>query len=81
MSQPEFVRALYPYVNSDDQSKSLEFPASAILLVIERADDGWCRGYASGKQGWFPGSYTKTLGQDQLVKVVASKIEIGFCAA
>ena len=69
MSHPEFVRALYPYV-SEDQSKSLEFPSSAVLLVIERADDGWCRGYASGKQGWFPGSYTKTLKQDQLVKVV-----------
>lgn len=68
MSQLEFVRAIYAYAG-EDQSKGLMFPVSAILLVVERADDGWCKGYASGRQGWFPSSYTKALGEDQLVKV------------
>ena len=48
---------------------ALPFAESAVLLVVERADDGWCRGFARGKQGWFPASYVKTISNEQIAKV------------
>ena len=66
----DIVYALYPYAcSSTDQSSELVFPQGAVLLVAERADDGWCRGYSSGVQGWFPASYIQSIPMEQLLKV------------
>lgn len=64
----DIVRALYPYACAGE-STGLVFPEGAVLLVVERADDGWCRGYMSGSQGWFPASYVQPITLDQLLQV------------
>ena len=64
----DIVQALYPYACTD-QSPGLVFPVGAVLLVVERADDGWCRGYSAGSQGWFPTSYVQPVPLEQLLKV------------
>ena len=64
----ELVKALYPY-NGEGQAVPLPFAETAILLVAERTKDGWCRGFTSGREGWFPGSYVKTLDNAGLVQV------------
>jgi len=64
----ELVTALYPY-SGEGQAVPLPFAETAILLVAERTKDGWCRGFTSGREGWFPGSYVKTLDNGGLVQV------------
>lgn len=64
----EIVRASHTYTGGEQQM-SLPFAESAVLLVVERADDGWCRGFARGKQGWFPASYVKTISNEEIAKV------------
>lgn len=69
MSAPlELVKALYPY-DGGNQAASLPFGDSAVLLVVERTEGGWCRGFTAGREGWFPGSYVKTLDNEELQKV------------
>lgn len=72
----EIVRACYTY-KGEDQQMSLPFAESAVLLVVERADDGWCRGFARGKQGWFPASYVKSISDEQITKVRHPPIPTG----
>lgn len=67
-SSVEIARACYTYTGGDQQM-SLPFAESAVLMVVERAEDGWCRGFARGKQGWFPASYVKTISEEQITKV------------
>lgn len=62
----DIVYSLYPYACTDS---SLVFPKGAVLLVVERADDGWCRGYNAGVQGWFPASYVQNVQMDYILKV------------
>jgi hypothetical protein len=57
----DLVCALYPYASTADQSPNLAFAQGAVLLVVERSDDGWCRGYCAGVQGWFPASYVQNI--------------------
>lgn len=64
----EVARACHTYTGGDQQM-ALPFAESAVLLVVERAEDGWCRGYARGQQGWFPASYVKTISNQQIAKV------------
>ena len=64
----DLVRAVFPYACTD-QAKGLAFPERVVLLVVERSDDGWCRGFAAGKQGWFPASYVEILPLEKLLKV------------
>lgn len=69
----DIVRALYPYTTDPHTGAGggqLSFPEGAVLLVVDRADDGWCRGYMSGCQGWFPASYVQPITLEQLLKVV-----------
>lgn len=63
----DLVRAVFPYACTD-QAKGLAFPERVVLLVVERSDDGWCRGFAAGKQGWFPASYVEILPLEKLLK-------------
>lgn len=64
----DLVRAVHPY-SCKDQPQGLAFPQGVVLLVAERSDDGWCRGYAAGNQGWFPASYVQSLSIVKLAKV------------
>lgn len=75
----EIARASYTY-QGDDQKMSLPFAESAVILIVERADDGWCRGFARGKQGWFPASYVKTISKAELTKVSIFTIILENCS-
>ena len=57
----QFVKAIYPYSAEDQGNIGLPLAESTVVYVVERLDDGWCRGYTKGKEGWFPASYTKTI--------------------
>lgn len=57
----EFVKAIYPYTAQDQGNIGLPLTQSAVVYVAERSEDGWCRGYSKGREGWFPISYTKTI--------------------
>ena len=62
MSGPlRFVKAVYPYGAQDQGGIGLPLTESTVVHVAEQSDDGWCRGYTKGKEGWFPFSYTKTI--------------------
>ena len=65
----EFVKAIYRYTGGDQAVVPLSFVESTILLVVERTQDGWCRGFAAGKEGWFPISYVKPLANRELLQV------------
>lgn len=64
----ELVRGIYNYTGGD-QSVPLPFVEKTILLVVEKTNGGWCRGFAAGKEGWFPISYVKPLGNIELIQV------------
>ena len=64
----EFVKAIYPYTGSD-QPAPLPFVETTLLLVVEKTQGGWCRGFAAGKEGWFPLTYVKPLGNSELLQV------------
>jgi len=64
----EFVKAIYPFTGGD-QAVPLIFAESTILQVVEKTQEGWCRGFAAGKEGWFPISYVKPLGNGELLQV------------
>ena len=64
----DLVRAVHPY-SCKDQSQGLAFPQGVVLLVAERSDDGWCKGYAAGNQGWFPATYVQSLPMEKIIKV------------
>lgn len=68
----EFVRAVYSYTG-EGQAVPLPFAESTILLVAEKTQDGWCRGFAAGKEGWFPISYVKPLGNSELLQVIEAQ--------
>jgi len=57
----QFVKAVYSYTGQDQGELGLPVTESAVIYVAERLEDGWCRGYACGREGWFPASYTKTI--------------------
>ena len=57
----QFVKAIYPYTGQDQGDLGLPVAESAVIYVAERLEDGWCRGYSCGREGWFPASYTKTI--------------------
>ena len=62
MSGPlHFVKAIYPYAAQDQGDIGLRLTESTVVHVAERSDDGWCRGYTKGREGWFPFSYTKPI--------------------
>ena len=50
-------------------SQGAGFSREGCIIVVERSDDGWCRGFAAGKQGWFPASYVEILPLEKLLKV------------
>lgn len=66
----ELVKAIYSYSGADEAAVvPLPFVESTILLVLEKTQEGWCRGFASGKEGWFPVSYVKPLANSELLQV------------
>ena len=67
-SEIEFVKAVYPYTGGD-QAVPLPFAESTVLQVVERNQNGWCRGFSTGKEGWFPISYVKPLANSELIQV------------
>ena len=69
-SDVELVRGVYAYTGGD-QAVPLPFVESTILLVAEKTNGGWCRGFAAGKEGWFPISYVKPLGNRELLQVLS----------
>ena len=70
----ELAQALYPFTGSD-QAVPLTFAESAILLIAERTPDGWCRGFSTGREGWFPASYVKPLSNDELAQVSTATVQ------
>ena len=74
-SEIEFVRALYPYTGTD-QAVPLPFAESTVLQVVERNQNGWCRGFSTGREGWFPISYVKPLANSELIQVRTCKFSI-----
>ena len=64
----ELVRAIYPFTGGD-QAVPLRFVESTVVLVVEKTNGGWCRGFAAGKEGWFPISYVKPLSNVELLQV------------
>lgn len=70
-SEIEFVKALYPYTGGD-QAVPLPFAESTVLQVVERNQNGWCRGFSAGKEGWFPISYVKPLANSELIQVCSA---------
>ncbi len=64
----EFVKAIYPFTG-EGQAVPLPFAESTVVLVVERLEDGWCRGFACGREGWFPTSYVKPLANSDLLHV------------
>ncbi len=66
----EFVKAVHAYTGAEQKAVvPLPFVETTILIVAERTQDGWCRGFAAGKEGWFPISYVKPLGNSELMQV------------
>ena len=47
----------------------LDFTSGSVILVIEKADNGWWRGIHKGQLGWFPESYMspESLGKTNLI--------------
>lgn len=77
-SNVELVRAVYPY-SGDDQAVPLPFVETTILHVVEKTNSGWCRGFAAGREGWFPISYVKPMGNSELLQVSSLLcVQIGF---
>ena len=68
----ELVKAIYSYTGAD-QAVPLPFAESTILLVVEKTG-GWCRGFSAGREGWFPISYVKPLGNVELLQVKHLKL-------
>lgn len=64
----EFVKSIYPF-SGEGQAVPLRFAESTVILVVERTEDGWCRGFSCGKEGWFPTSYVKPLANSELIQV------------
>ncbi|XP_019625097.1 PREDICTED: mucin-5AC-like [Branchiostoma belcheri] len=57
--------AVYAYRATDDNQLNLE--EDDVITVNERDPLGWARGVCiqTGKEGWFPESYVKKLGEDK----------------
>ncbi len=64
----EFVKAIYTFTG-EGPAIPLPFAECTVVLVAERTDDGWCRGFSCGKEGWFPTSYVKPLANSELIQV------------
>ena len=63
-----FVKAVYSF-SGEGQAVPLPLAESAVVLVVERCPDGWCRGFSGGKEGWFPSSYVKDIEEASLTNV------------
>jgi len=64
----DLVKAVYPYTG-EGQAVPLPFALSTVILVSQRREDGWCRGFACGREGWFPTSYITPLANIELMQV------------
>jgi len=62
----EKYSAKYDFNGTSDVE--LDFVSGSIILVIEKADNGWWRGIQKGQLGWFPESYMnpESLGKANL---------------
>ena len=79
MSAPlQFVKAIYPYGAKDQGNIGLPLTESTVLHVVEHSNDGWCRGYTKGREGWFPFSYTKVLSVEVCVIIRTSKHDVAL---
>ena len=65
-----FVKAVYSFTG-EGQAVPLPLAESAVVLVVERNLDGWCRGFSGGREGWFPASYVKDIPESTLTSVSA----------
>lgn len=65
--QAEKYAAKYDFTGSSDLE--LDFRKEGIILVIEKADNGWWRGVHKGRVGWFPETYINptSLGKAGLI--------------
>ena len=70
-----FVKALYPF-SGEGQVVPLPLAESSVVLVVERTQDGWCRGFSGGAEGWFPATYVKDIEEATLTSVSAT---VNFC--
>ena len=74
----EFAKTVYPFAGQG-QAVPLTFAESAIVLVAEKTQDGWCRGYCAGKEGWFPASYVKLISKEEITQVSAWLVAFSVC--
>ena len=65
------AKAVYAF-SGEGQAVPLPLAESAVVLVAERNQDGWCRGFCGGREGWFPASYVKDIPESTLTNVSAS---------
>ena len=61
-------KAVYVF-SGEGQTVPLPLAESVVVLVVERNQGGWCRGFSAGKEGWFPASYVKEIPESTLTKV------------
>ena len=54
------AKAVYAF-SGEGQTVPLPLAESVVVLVVERNEGGWCRGFSSGREGWFPASYVKDI--------------------
>src|SRR6218665_3960532 len=52
-------KALYPYRATEDGD--INFDAGDVIVVVEKQDNGWWRGYHGDDHGFFPGSYVQQV--------------------
>ena len=42
-----------------EKDDEIDLVIGDVLLIIERSEDGRCKGMFGGKEGWFPGNCTR----------------------
>lgn len=65
------AKAVYAF-SGEGQAVPLPLAETVVVLVVERNQDGWCRGFSCGKEGWFPASYVKDIPESTITNVSAS---------
>ncbi len=58
-----FVTVVALYDFNKVAEEDLTFTAGSIIYVVEKNEDGWCKGMCNGKAGFFPANYVSVLEQ------------------
>lgn len=71
--EAEKYSAKYDFSGTSDVE--LDFSSGSVILVIEKADNGWWRGIHKGQVGWFPETYVnpESLGKANLISKIGEQ--------